>query len=342
MNVAHMAPDVFALLEQELAIPGTSWSMGEFGALGEIHHDSNPCDVRALTLRAAEASLQITPRDCRLIAYETISGRPRQWLHGVAVCLPTEQALMSRRTIISDLGPDHEAAREEDRPARLFDLGLGLTTIDFCVRTSDPLLVARLLEACGSPLLSENDALFETLRRASPHRVLVSRVARMEIRSAIPEPHGRPVAGPHTHLLPKLVNRRRVHSANLPIPDGWLPCLYMYPPHPLQDCHGRDRDFGPSHHAQFQELMRRYGTMHQLYAKESFQIALDAGREPNWPTERHARIAMRVAIRQRQAQDSLEMSSVGSIASKAFGDSSLGSRGREVHVAYDPDALVQT
>ena len=38
---------------------------------------------------------------------------------------------------------------------------------------------------------------------ASPHRVFVSRVGRIEVFQAIPSANGKSPEGPHTHVLPK-------------------------------------------------------------------------------------------------------------------------------------------
>jgi len=295
-----MASELRSLLARELADPGTSWSLGEFGALGEFHHDRAPKEVAGLALRASHGSLRIDARECQPLAYETISGRPGLWLHGLALCLPKDAATMSERRVITYLGFDQEADREEDRFSPLFDLGLGLMTVDFCVRTVDPAIVAALHRACGTSIL-EDATLFSALRKANPHRVLVSRIARMEVRSPIPEPHGRPIAGPHTHLLPDLLRRQRAHSATLPIPEGLLPALYMYPPHPVQDSFGRERPFQAAHHLRFQALMVRYGARQQLSAKRDVMDSWRAGKKFELPDDRHARLAARVTLRQIEA-----------------------------------------
>jgi hypothetical protein len=44
---------------------------------------------------------------------------------------------MNGRGVITELGPDREAVRADDRDALLFDLGLGGGSAAICVRTSD-------------------------------------------------------------------------------------------------------------------------------------------------------------------------------------------------------------
>ena len=52
---------------------------------------------------------------------------------------------MNGRTVLTALGPDIQALREEDRQAMLFDLGLGALQVDVCIRVADPKVTAELL-----------------------------------------------------------------------------------------------------------------------------------------------------------------------------------------------------
>ncbi len=298
-----MTPRLLEVLSGQLALPTTSWSLGEFGALGEFHHlGGSP--VTDLTLDAADGSLAIADRPCTAIAYETVSGRPGRWLHGMALCLPADQATMNRRRVITALGRDAGAIRDRDRSAWLFDLGLGLTTVDFCVRTADPSLLQILRNAEGTALLPAR-SLFERLRQASPHRVLLSRLARLEVRSFIPLPGQASPHGAHTHLLPHLLHRRLAHSANVPVPHHLLPCLYLYPAHPLPDDSPAPGRFDARRHDAFQALMRSFGAPDQLEAKREIQRAIGRGEPPRvlrGAQSRHGRLAIRVALRQLAAQ----------------------------------------
>jgi hypothetical protein len=296
-----MNEELAELLSRELAEPGTSWSVGEFGALGEFHHEGEPTLHGGLRIESRGASLVLRPRDGLPVAYEAISGGEGQWMQGLVLCLPHSSAAMSGRRVITALGTDDDAARPQDRRDLLFDLGLGLSTVDFCVRTSQPSLIRRLHEAEGSSL-SAGTELFDTLMREAPHRVLLSRLARLEIYSPIPAPGTRTPDGPHTHLLPHLLHRRRSHSANLPLPSGFLPCVYAYPAHPLVDAKGFARAFCKSSHSRFQQLLQRFGTQQHLAAKASVLEAAHTGRQPPPAASRHGRQAMRVALRQLRAQ----------------------------------------
>ena len=54
--------------------------------------------------------------------------------------------------MIIELGPDPQPLRDRDRTGVLFDLGMGTPTVDVCVRSGDPDLIADLRAASGTPL----------------------------------------------------------------------------------------------------------------------------------------------------------------------------------------------
>ena len=56
---------------------------------------------------------------------------------------------MAQREVVTHLGPDNNAIREEDRGAQLFDMGLGLKQCDFLIRTRDDALIEALIAERG-------------------------------------------------------------------------------------------------------------------------------------------------------------------------------------------------
>ncbi|MBL8382176.1 MAG: hypothetical protein JNM90_03810 [Burkholderiales bacterium] len=206
------------------------------------------------------------------LAYETPSANPRLWNHGVVFCLPEAGARRAARRRVTALGPDRDAIDASERDAELFDLGLGLATTDFLVRTRDPGLTARLRAAEGATWDGDH-ALQAAIVRASPTRVLVSRLARIEVRNPIPAADGVSPEGPHTHLLPAVMRRGRVHDANIPVPAGFLPCLTLYPPHPARDAEGRERAFDADAHRCYQALLERFGDPVYTAAKRGVPAA---------------------------------------------------------------------
>lgn len=253
------------LIDAHLPLSTSSWSVGEFGVLAEFHH-TQPKDAAldARTVVADGGALRIESgermRDLglRVLAYETPSPNPRLWNHGIAFCLPEAAALMDNRGGVTELGPDRDAIFQRDRQAALFDLGLGRRTLNFCVRSADPALIEVLRAGRGAALFDRPD-LLAALAAAGPTRVVLSRIARVEVSNPIPPPGGTSPEGPHTHLLPGLMKAGRTHNASIPVPAGYLPCLTLYPAHPARDAEGHERTFDARRHAAYQHLLERHG-----------------------------------------------------------------------------------
>lgn len=237
------------------------------GVLAEFHHHGPTLQPDACTVVTGGGAMSI--RECADVvplAYETPSANPRLWNHGVVFCLPAREACMARRTCVTELGADTGSILQGARDELLFDLGLGMRTADFLVRTGDANLIGVLRAACGRRWI-DDPALNHAIVAASPARVVVSRLARVEITNPIPAPDGISPDGPHTHLLPAIMKRGRVHDANIPVPSGMLPCLTLYPAHPARDAEGRERAFDAGLHLAYQELLRVCGHPDYLAAK---------------------------------------------------------------------------
>ena len=263
-----MEPDAIAqFVTWHLARAASSWSVGEIGVLAEFHHHGPTHVADRHTVRTGGGALRIHPHaGLRLLAYETPSANPRLWNHGVAFCLPEIDAGMAGRVRITEIGPDLEAIDQTDRLGLLFDLGLGMRTVDFMVRTADAALISVLRAAAGGTWFGDG-ALNAAIVAASPARVVASRLARVEITNPIPPPSGVSPDGPHTHLLPDLLRHHRVFDANIPVPHGMLPCLTLYPAHPARDAEGRERAFDASAHRAYQALLGVHGDPDYVEAK---------------------------------------------------------------------------
>lgn len=262
------------LLLDHIRDPHASWACGRFGAIAEFHRDpdepveiaTRPTTIEASTSRGA-IRMEVQA-DLRPVAYETISSCIESWGQGVALCLPREAAAMSGRSVVTELGPDSVAVRPQDRDAILFDLGLGGEQADICVRTADPQAVALLRSACGSPLL-QNNALVHRLPALSPHRVFCCRMGRVEVFQPIPSPDGKSPEGPHTHVLPRLLAHGRLNAATVPVPDGWLAGMSLFPAHPLLRADGEPTAFDAARYHAFQSLMDRFGDPTLLAGKRA-------------------------------------------------------------------------
>ena len=278
----------------------TGFAIGVMGAIGEFIRDADE-PVQATTLSRITArggiALRLDRAEPRLIAWEEPSTDPRLWKQAAALILPEEEAAIGGHAVVTELGPDNEALRAEDRAAELFDMGVGFPHLRACVRTADPALIRVLRDSCGMPLLDPANPAGMAIVHQSPHRVFVSKLGRIEVYQPIPPPDGRSPEGPHTHLLPKLLGTGRAHAATSPIPAGWVSALDIFPAHPLRTPMLEPRAFDATRHAAFQALLTRFGLPQMLAAK---QEARDTGAEAG--ADRHSRGAARVALRQMAAE----------------------------------------
>ena len=303
------AASKFALLAAQMADHETNWSLGTFGAIAEFMRDADEpvtlsrddaCVAAAVTARGG---IRIEPRaDVRLFASESTTRE--SWSHRVSLCLPQAECAMNGRTVLTALGPDEQALREQDRRATLFDLGLGALQVDVCIRAADPDVTAQLLPHTGRPLFEPGNPAMGVIVASSPHRVFASRVGRIEVFQPIPPPNGRSPEGPHTHVLPKLLQHRRTHSATEPVPDGWVPCAHFYPAHPAKDGDGHAQAFDAMRHQAFQNMLRRFGDPESVTLKQRVIAAIAAGADPSAVAvtdSRFARTSIRVVLRQLNA-----------------------------------------
>jgi len=291
-------------LAAQIADPETQWSVGTFGALAEFMREPDePAHIAALEAVTQRGAIRLTPAaDMQPFAFETTTRE--SWTGRIALCLPHERAAMSGRTVLTELGPDTKALRECDRDAILFDLGIGGGQVDCLIRVSDPDLIERLRRAVRRPVFAPDSDAMPAIVPASPHRVFVSRLGRIEVYQPIPPPDGQSPEGPHTHVLSDLLRHRRTHPATEPIPAGYVPCAYLYPAHPAQDMAGRPRPFDADRHARFQEMLRRYGDPETLAIKEQVISAVRQGTDPatlSLAKGRFTRTTVKVALRQIEA-----------------------------------------
>jgi hypothetical protein len=288
----------------------TGWSLGTFGAIAEFTRDANEAATIAregnrvvvVTARGG-ICLQARP-DLRAIASESLT--PSAWNQRVALCLPEPACAMSARTVLTEVGLDADALRANDRAAVLFDLGLGALQIDACVRSADPKVIAALRDCAGNSIFAAGNGAMPVILASNPHRVFISRIGRIEVFQPIPPPDGASPAGPHTHVLPKLLSGGRTHAATEPIPARWIPCAHFYPPNPLRDANGDIRPFRREYHDVFQTLLSRYGVPRLVDIKVRVAKAVRAGEQPSalhLSNDRHGRAALRVALRQLRASE---------------------------------------
>ncbi|MFD0933619.1 DUF6925 family protein, partial [Methylobacterium trifolii] len=282
------------LLREALDDPGTAWSLGTFGAIAEFMRDPDEpvhgLDDGRLGMATARGAIALRPTsDLLPFAYETAVASG--WNHAIALCLPEDACAMNRRAVVTELGPDRDAARPDDRDGVLFDLGLDLLAVDACVRTRDPEAIACLRAGVGLPLFNHDNPIGRQLVAISPHRVFLARIGRVEVYAPIPGPGGTSPEGPHTHVLPKLLGAGRTHAATTPIPSGHVPCAGLHPAHPYKDMMGRRIPFDRARYDAFQALLDSWGDPELLAIKRG----LSSDASATVASSRHALAARRVA-----------------------------------------------
>lgn len=304
------AANKLEFLAAQIADHEANWSLGTFGAIAEFMRDAHEPvalsrDDGCVAAVTARGGIRIASCE-RMRLFASESTTRESWSHRISLCLPQVDCAMNGRTALTALGPDVRALREQDRQAALFDLGLGALQVDVCIRVADPQVTAELSSHAGRPLFEPDNPAMSVILASSPHRVFGSRLGRIEVFQPIPPPNGQSPEGPHTHVLPKLLQHRRTHSATEPVPVGWIPCAHLYPPHPLKDGSGRARAFDLERHEAFQEMLRRFGDPESVSLKQRVIAAVETGTDPSAVSvtdNRFARTNIRVVLRQLNVAD---------------------------------------
>jgi uncharacterized protein DUF6925 len=212
-----LTEDPHRIVRRHLAEPANGWSVGTWGAMGEFQYDADEpgliADLERLSVESPRGALRIASlEDAQCLAIVDASGG----LAEIAFCSSRRR---SGRTAIQQLDE------------LTFDLGLGAPHIDVLVRLSPDDTVTRkaLGEAEGRHLLDSGHGAAAAVARASPTRVFVSALAQLEVHQPIPPPGGRSPEGPHSHLLPHLLQTGLTRPPGSPLPAGLYCGLSLYP-----------------------------------------------------------------------------------------------------------------
>jgi hypothetical protein len=291
-------------IDQLLQDSQVGWSVGRQGGIAEFYWVAGePVERRSLSIVSTRGALRFQPEvtEARIFAAESLGTHDRDsWSQWVAFCLPAAQSVLSARTSITELGPDADALHPEDQRALLFDLGIGGRFFQLCVRTMSPEIIAELRAAAGRVLLDE-DELMHALVAMSPARVFESRLARIEVSQSIAAPGGHSPNGPHTHLLPKLIQRDGEDGS---APAGWIAQAVAYPPHPLHDAFGARKTFDVGQFHGFQAWLEEFGDPGHLLVKRTVANAVRSGVSPTALDVDQGRFeSVRVALRQLRCLD---------------------------------------
>lgn len=210
MRPLTLDPDRIAdLIHGGLGDAVGAWSMGVQGALAEFAvvgdeavevRRSGP-GGRTIEAVTAGGGVRLTVTD-DTVAYSPGPDR------GITLAVP-RSGLPAPSLKVAAEPADPGALRPEHEGSVLVDLAVGHSAAAFCVRTADPDLVAalRAVEGCG--WREALDRVGHLLVAASPHRVVIGPLGRIEVYNPIPQERHVSPDGCHTHLLPRLLETGR-------------------------------------------------------------------------------------------------------------------------------------
>lgn len=204
-----------------------TWVTGSPGATAEF-----PCvpqrDItvertdECIIARASDSAFRLTLHEkIRVFAF----GKDGPFVLG----LPKARGQLSASETFDEAGPDVAAIDAECAPDVLFDMGLGRQASRFCVRTSNADLLPVLRGVQGQSWQHVMAAAGGAIMAVQPHRVVESKLVRIEVYAPIPAPGGPPPGGAHTHLLPELIGAGDEVPPSLALPDYALPLAIFYP-----------------------------------------------------------------------------------------------------------------
>lgn len=281
----------FDWLAEAVSDPSYEISLGAFGAVGQFpdeprtHVEIGPDRIFAAT---ATARIALNRHDSlRPIAFETLSSDPEGWNHGIALCLPNSDALMSGRTLFTSIGPDTDAIDSSERGMCRYDLGLGTAYADICIRP-----LSGTADSFSTMVGEKVNANALDGRFADCVWVFETSLGRIEARHP-----GR------CHILPQLLSADLSHSIAVPIPTGFVPVAYVFPPNPR-----RARNAEGSYSA-FQRLLDLFGDPDLVRCKRAVELAVEQDRQPkemgallkhSGRLSRAELACIRIALRQRR------------------------------------------
>ncbi|MCW9035770.1 MAG: DUF1289 domain-containing protein [Rhodospirillales bacterium] len=211
-------------LDKALDNPDAVFTAGGYGALAEFSHTEDEPFERFQLKNGFGAETKKGAIAFRPLA----SFKGFQFDQQLALAVHAKRAAVSRNGTIQELGPDQCVLMSDSSGGVLFDLGLGLYHIDFCIRTNDQNLISHLRKAVGHNIFSENTEVWDILKKAQPERVIVSQLARIEVGQEIPQEDGETPKGPHTHILPELLAHKCAHPPESPLPKTYFPGITLY------------------------------------------------------------------------------------------------------------------
>jgi predicted Fe-S protein YdhL (DUF1289 family) len=208
---------------------GGTWTTGVLGTIAEFCIGEDVCHIEAgsgtVTAISPRGAISFHLADhVRTLSFGSASGR-----NIVVLAVPRAIVKPFPGQGLGRVGSDHEAIREEDREAILYDFGLGRRAAAFGIRTADADLMVQLESAAGLDWSRFLPVIGADILRVSPTRVVRNAIGRIEVFTPIPAPDGTSPPGPHTHFLPAYLAKQSDLPANLDMPEGYVACAIYYP-----------------------------------------------------------------------------------------------------------------
>jgi predicted Fe-S protein YdhL (DUF1289 family) len=204
-----------------------TWVTGVPGAVAEFPvRPERPIEIEvsdaAIEAQATDAHLRLTLHD-KLRAFAFAGEGP------IVLALPKNRATLPQVQGLTSLGVDRNAVASRHRAHELFDLGLGRQCSRFMLRVANAAFADAMRQHEGKVLGTLLRDAGAAILQESPHRVVESVLARIEVFARIPLPEEQSPEGAHTHLLPPFLEAGGELPSGLAIPAFASPIAIYYP-----------------------------------------------------------------------------------------------------------------
>ncbi len=239
-------------------------SIGGLGALAEYEDpdylivDSNSGIIISSENKKGAIKAEISS-DFDFLAKEALINKSRLWKREIVITGKSDLRRMANGTL-TEVGKDNGALKDEHKNHFLFDLGVGLTNSTFYIRTCHDELISLLRRYAGKKITETQHPVLEAIVDVSPTRVVSSKAGRIEVYQKISRV--RTPSGPHTHLLPELLNSRKKQLEHCEFSPASLPVINFHPKRISR--HGKK---GVNSCENFDKLLKTIGNSNYYQAK---------------------------------------------------------------------------
>jgi predicted Fe-S protein YdhL (DUF1289 family) len=204
-----------------------TWVTGVPGAVAEFPvRPERPIEIE---VNGAAIEAQATDAHLRLTLHDKLRGFAFAGAGPIVLALPRNRVTLPRVQGFTSLGVDRDAVGSRHRTHELFDLGLGRQYSRFMLRASSATFADMMRPHAGKALAHLLRDAGAAILQESPHRVVESALARIEVFTRIPLPGEKSPEGAHTHLLPSFLESGGELPAGLAIPAYACPIAIYYP-----------------------------------------------------------------------------------------------------------------